>query len=57
MIEFITSVPWWGWLMALVWFFAFVFKMQMEYIDNMTPDQKSEWMEKQGNKKPWYMGD
>lgn len=56
MIEFITSVPWWGWGLALVWFFCVVFNLQMRYINQITPAQKEQWLQEQANKKPWYMG-
>lgn len=60
MIDFITSVPWWGWALGFVWFCFVVFRLQTDYINKMTPEQKEAWMaemaEKQNNKKPWYMG-
>lgn len=55
MIDFITSIPLWGWALGFIWFCAVVFNLQMRYINNMTPEQKEEWMKQQSSKKPWYM--
>lgn len=55
MIEFLGSVPWWGWSLLVVWFFFVVFRMQMQYIKGMSPADLDKWLKEQEQKKPWYM--
>lgn len=57
MIEFIVSVPWWGWLIVVFLIFRFIFVAQMQYIERMTPEERAEWLAGEKRKKPWYMMD
>jgi hypothetical protein len=55
MIQFIASMPWWGWCILIGWLFCVIFNLQMAHLKNMTPEQREQWMKDQASKKPWYM--
>lgn len=43
---FIADIPWWVWVIAMVWYFIVCFHRESQKFDRMTPEEREEYREK-----------